>query len=181
MTTIPSTKGRYTTAIWMSAVCLYRQQQILILFFTVNITWLNNNFSLASSIYSGIWHTCTNGVNNGCRKSAYGQEILPPIMSGKVTTHAAITYGRVNVRARVPKGAFLWPGLFYEEKNRCKTKIFELHGFFLWNISPFYFPLAIWLLPRDNHYGNWPRSGEIDLMETKGMDIVLAFFFHLFF
>lgn len=84
----------------------------------------------------GIWHTCTNGVNNGCRKSAYGQEILPPIMSGKVTTHAAITYGRVNVRARVPKGAFLWP--------------------------------AIWLLPRDNHYGNWPRSGEIDLMETKG-------------
>lgn len=53
-------------------------------------------------------------------------------MSGKVTTHAAITYGRVNVRARVPKGAFLWPGLFYEEeKTDVKTKIFELHGFFL--------------------------------------------------
>ncbi|XP_062622092.1 beta-1,3-glucan-binding protein-like [Saccostrea cucullata] len=84
----------------------------------------------------GLWHTCTNNVNNGCYKSAYGNEILPPIMSGKVTTRAVIRYGRVNVRARVPKGAWLWP--------------------------------AIWLLPRDNHYGGWPRSGEIDLMETKG-------------
>lgn len=94
------------------------------------------------SLYNGnmdvraLWHTCTNGVNNGCHKTSYGQEILPPIMSGKVTTHAAITYGRVNVRARIPKGAFLWP--------------------------------AIWMLPRDNHYGGWPRSGEIDLMESKG-------------
>lgn len=35
-------------------------------------------------------------------------------------------------------------------------------------------PLAIWLLPRDNHYGQWPRSGEIDLMETKGRDNVLV-------
>lgn len=35
-------------------------------------------------------------------------------------------------------------------------------------------PLAIWLLPRDNHYGQWPRSGEIDLMETKGTDNVLV-------
>lgn len=108
-------------------------------FFTVSITW-SNNFLLASSIYSGIWHTCTNGVNNGCRKSAYGQEILPPIMSGKVTTHAAITYGRVNVRARVPKGAFIWPGLFYIKKTAIKT-VFELHVFFLWIhivvLSPF--------------------------------------------
>lgn len=137
LTIIPSTKDRYTTAIWMSAVG--RHKQILIYFFTVSITW-SNNFLLASSIYSGIWHTCTNGVNNGCRKSAYGQEILPPIMSGKVTTHAAITYGRVNVRARVPKGAFIWPGLFYIKKTAIKT-VFELHVFFLWIhivvLSPF--------------------------------------------
>lgn len=52
---------------------------------------------------------------------------------------------------------------------------------FFFEIYRRFIPLAIWLLPRDNHYGNWPRSGEIDLMETKGMDTVLAYFFHLFF
>ena len=25
------------------------------------------------------------------------------------------------------------------------------------------------MLPRDNHYGGWPRSGEIDMMESKGI------------
>lgn len=27
---------------------------------------------------------------------------------------------------------------------------------------------AIWLLPDENHYGSWPKSGEIDLMENVG-------------
>ncbi|XP_052818189.1 beta-1,3-glucan-binding protein-like [Mya arenaria] len=27
---------------------------------------------------------------------------------------------------------------------------------------------AIWMLPRSNYYGEWPRSGEIDLMESRG-------------
>ncbi|XP_060553352.1 beta-1,3-glucan-binding protein-like [Ruditapes philippinarum] len=27
---------------------------------------------------------------------------------------------------------------------------------------------AIWMLPRDSHYGQWPRSGEIDIMESRG-------------
>lgn len=27
---------------------------------------------------------------------------------------------------------------------------------------------AIWLLPRDNAYGTWPASGEIDLVESRG-------------
>ncbi|PSN52726.1 hypothetical protein C0J52_06148 [Blattella germanica] len=27
---------------------------------------------------------------------------------------------------------------------------------------------TIWLLPRDNEYGTWPASGEIDLVESKG-------------
>lgn len=28
--------------------------------------------------------------------------------------------------------------------------------------------LAIWLLPSQSKYGGWPRSGEIDLMESRG-------------
>ncbi|KZM18687.1 uncharacterized protein EKO05_0006523 [Ascochyta rabiei] len=27
---------------------------------------------------------------------------------------------------------------------------------------------AIWMLPKDNVYGEWPRSGEIDIMESRG-------------
>ncbi|XP_078332515.1 beta-1,3-glucan-binding protein-like [Crassostrea virginica] len=85
---------------------------------------------------NSLWGACTNSVNWGCDRTSFGQEILPPIMSGKVTSHAAIKYGRVNVRARIPRGDWIWP--------------------------------AIWMLPRDNHYGGWPRSGEIDMMESKG-------------
>ncbi len=29
---------------------------------------------------------------------------------------------------------------------------------------------AFWLLPQDNVYGNWPKSGEIDMMENMGSD-----------
>lgn len=28
--------------------------------------------------------------------------------------------------------------------------------------------IAIWLLPTNNTYGTWPRSGEIDLLESRG-------------
>lgn len=27
---------------------------------------------------------------------------------------------------------------------------------------------ALWMLPRDNKYGGWPMSGEIDIMESRG-------------
>lgn len=27
---------------------------------------------------------------------------------------------------------------------------------------------AIWMLPNDNTYGEWPKSGEIDIMESRG-------------
>jgi beta-glucanase (GH16 family) len=29
---------------------------------------------------------------------------------------------------------------------------------------------AIWMLPKSSVYGGWPRSGEIDIMESKGND-----------
>ena len=32
----------------------------------------------------------------------------------------------------------------------------------------FYLCLAMWMLPSDSAYGEWPRSGEIDLMESRG-------------
>ena len=35
---------------------------------------------------------------------------------------------------------------------------------------------AIWMLPTDWTYGNWPKSGEIDIMEHVGYDSSRAFF-----
>jgi beta-glucanase (GH16 family) len=48
------------------------------------------------------------------------------------------TYGRMDVRARMPIGQGLWP--------------------------------AAWMLPTDTVYGQWPRSGEIDIMEYLGSE-----------
>ncbi len=45
-------------------------------------------------------------------------------------------YGKVVVRAKLPKGRGVWP--------------------------------AIWMMPTDNAYGQWPNSGEIDIMEYVG-------------
>ncbi len=47
-------------------------------------------------------------------------------------------YGRMDVRAKLPKGRGTWP--------------------------------AIWMFPTDLSYGNWPASGEIDIMEHVGYD-----------
>lgn len=30
---------------------------------------------------------------------------------------------------------------------------------------------AIWMMPAENHYGKWPQSGEIDIMENVGYDL----------
>jgi beta-glucanase (GH16 family) len=45
-------------------------------------------------------------------------------------------YGKIEVRAKLPKGKGIWP--------------------------------AIWMLPTNWEYGDWPKSGEIDIMEFVG-------------
>lgn len=62
--------------------------------------------------------------------SAYSSARL--VSKGK----ASWTYGRFEVRAKIPAGIGVWP--------------------------------AIWMLPTDWAYGNWPHSGEIDIMENVG-------------
>ena len=58
-----------------------------------------------------------------------------PFTSGKVRTRglASWRYGKVEFRAKVPKGQGTWP--------------------------------AVWMMPADDHYGGWPLSGEIDILE----------------
>merc|ERR1711963_1023039 len=75
---------------------------------------------------------CTISSDYGC--SRHGN--IPPVMSGKVTSYPTLKFGTMEIRARLPKGDWLWP--------------------------------AIWLMPKSSHYGGWPRSGEIDVMESIG-------------
>lgn len=81
---------------------------------------------------SNVWSNCVSvtNVTNGT--------IVQPARSGRISTKkgAFITYGRVEVTAKMPSGDWLWP--------------------------------AIWMLPVDNTYGQWPLSGEIDIAESRG-------------
>ncbi|CAG9855666.1 unnamed protein product [Phyllotreta striolata] len=81
---------------------------------------------------------CTNKDNNGCKRTGNSRVILNPIKSARLNTvnSFAFKFGKMEVRAKVPAGDWLWP--------------------------------AIWLLPKDWKYGGWPRSGEIDVMESRG-------------
>ena len=81
---------------------------------------------------------CTGNGFYGCSRGSDGNHYINPVMSGKLTTvnSFSMKYGRVEVKAKLPKGDWLWP--------------------------------AIWMLPRHNEYGEWPASGEIDIMESRG-------------
>ncbi|CAO3571180.1 unnamed protein product [Mortierella alpina] len=82
---------------------------------------------------------CTGNYNYGCfRVAGAGGNYLNPIQSGLVRTVESFKfrYGKVQVRAKMPKGKWIWP--------------------------------AIWMLPAHYQYGNWPASGEIDIVESRG-------------
>lgn len=84
---------------------------------------------------------CTGNFFYGCeRTSGAGGNILNPIQSARIRTVNSFSfkYGRLEIRAKMPKGDWIWP--------------------------------AIWLLPKNNQYGDWPASGEIDIIEGKGND-----------
>ncbi|WP_409425718.1 family 16 glycosylhydrolase [Pseudoalteromonas sp. RW-H-Ap-1] len=65
-----------------------------------------------------------------------------PYTSARLNTryNADFTYGRFEVRAKLPSGQGSWP--------------------------------AFWMLPTDEEYGTWPRSGEIDVLEAVNLKTV---------
>lgn len=82
---------------------------------------------------------CTSNAFYGCMRSAPGSgNVLNPVMSGRLRSVKSLNfkYGRVEIRARMPTGDWLWP--------------------------------AMWMLPTNNEFGNWPASGEIDIVESYG-------------
>jgi beta-glucanase (GH16 family) len=81
---------------------------------------------------------CTSNFPYGCSKISDGQTIINPITSAKLSTINSVSINRGRV----------------EVVAKLPT------GDWLWP--------AIWLLPRDSVYGQWPKSGEIDIMESYG-------------
>ena len=81
---------------------------------------------------------CTSEAFWGCQRTGYSYNPLNPIQSASIRTAETFSfkYGRMEVRAKLPLGDWLWP--------------------------------AIWLLPKNQQYGAWPASGEIDIMESRG-------------
>ncbi len=63
---------------------------------------------------------------------------LPYTSARMITRYKAdFTYGRVEMRAKLPSGQGSWP--------------------------------AFWMMPTDEEYGEWPRSGEIDIVESVNL------------
>ena len=82
---------------------------------------------------------CTGNAFFGCERNARASgNVNNPVRSARIRTAESFsfTYGKVEVRAKLPRGDWLWP--------------------------------AIWMLPTDDQYGDWPASGEIDIMESRG-------------
>lgn len=81
---------------------------------------------------------CTQTYHYGCDRQGTPEHIINPIRSAAVSTWNSFRF-RFGV-------------LEFRAKNPA--------GDWLWP--------ALWLMPRDSVYGDWPRSGEIDVMESRG-------------
>ncbi|XP_041976668.1 beta-1,3-glucan-binding protein-like [Aricia agestis] len=83
-------------------------------------------------------HRCTDSSSWGCERIGTPTNILNPIKSARIRTVESFNFRYGKVEIRAKMPAGDW----------------------LWP--------AIWLLPTKNAYGNWPASGEIDLVESRG-------------
>ncbi|KAI8426003.1 hypothetical protein MSG28_004979 [Choristoneura fumiferana] len=71
------------------------------------------------SIYDGslnLIQGCTSTIPHACEMHAEGANILPPVVSGRIVSRPgfAFTYGTVSVRAKLPKGDWLYPEILLE-------------------------------------------------------------------
>lgn len=59
-----------------------------------------------------MFESCTNNGDNGCKRTGTSENILNPIRSGRLHTmnSFAFKYGKVQIRAKMPAGDWLWPG-----------------------------------------------------------------------
>lgn len=81
---------------------------------------------------------CTNPDNDGCKRFGTRDNILNPVRSARIRTMKSFSFKFGTLVTRAKMPAGDW----------------------LWP--------AIWLMPTKSVYCSWPRSGEIDLAESRG-------------
>ncbi|XP_013136472.1 PREDICTED: beta-1,3-glucan-binding protein-like, partial [Papilio polytes] len=64
-------------------------------------------------------HSCTGTTYEECNFEAFGPQILPPIITAKITTKRSFSfkYGRIEVRAKMPLGDWLIPLIQLEPRD----------------------------------------------------------------
>ena len=110
------------------------------------------------SWWGGIIQHYTDKEDNSYQKDGYlnlvakkeifkDQGITKQYTSARLNSKFAFTYGRVEVKAKLPKGPSTWPAIWMLNKNINEDG-------------------AYW----DNEFGvvNWPKCGEIDIIEHWG-------------
>ncbi|XP_026762480.3 beta-1,3-glucan-binding protein-like isoform X2 [Galleria mellonella] len=66
----------------------------------------------SSSLYTFTLDLTDGCTGQMCKKQPSGADILPPVISGRITSkNFAFKYGTVIVRAKMPKGDWLYPGI----------------------------------------------------------------------
>ena len=67
---------------------------------------------MLKTIIVAMYGTCTQSSSYGClRDGKHG--VLNPVMSGRLTSKATITYGKVEIVAKLPRGDWIWPGIVF--------------------------------------------------------------------
>ncbi|XP_014607377.1 PREDICTED: beta-1,3-glucan-binding protein 1-like [Polistes canadensis] len=67
--------------------------------------------------------TSTPGSDD-CKREAFAANVLPPILSGRLNTNNSFTfqYGRIEVRAKLPAGDWIYPIISLEVANKNKQE-----------------------------------------------------------
>ncbi|XP_070557751.1 beta-1,3-glucan-binding protein-like [Ptychodera flava] len=107
---------------------------------------LDKFWNVESDLYNGtldLWgaypaNQCTGNAWGGCSRSGDGNNIVNPIQSAKLRMVNSLSFTYGKV----------------EIEAKMPT------GDWLWP--------AIWMMPKYNEYGDWPASGEIDIVECRG-------------
>ncbi|MFD2785740.1 glycoside hydrolase family 16 protein [Hymenobacter rubripertinctus] len=96
--------------------------------------WGNNELQAYTNSTDNVYLTGGNLVIQARRQQSGNNAYT----SGRLITKGkrSFQYGRIDVRAKVPKGKGVWP--------------------------------AIWMMGSDIDQNNWPKCGEIDIMELRG-------------
>ena len=88
-------------------------------------------------LFSGTLNLDESECSNGCSRTGYWDYIIPPVQSAKITTRQSFSFKYGKVE--------------FEAKLP--------NGDWLWP--------AVWMMPKNDVYGGWPRSGEIDILEAR--------------